>query len=88
MENVVSEKDMKYKVVSQLEERDFYLKDENGNVFVVDFFTDGEIKHPEGAGATEESWNKWFQSFIGKTLEIDEISPYKYFSCGKIKIID
>lgn len=81
---------MKYKVISQnsIDERVFTLKDENGYTFNVDFYTGGEIDHPVGVDETAESWRKWLGTFVGKTLEIDKITPYLYFTNGKIKIIN
>lgn len=83
---------MKYKVLKQNEhdERTFVLEDENGEKFDVDIYTDGAFSHliPKGADETAESWRKWLGTFVGKTLEIEKIYPYRYFSGGKQKIIN
>lgn len=80
---------MKYKVLKQKEydERLFELQDENGYVFNVDFYTDGAFPPPVGVDETPEKWKEWLRSFVGKTLEIEKIIPYTYFSSGVQKIV-
>ena len=80
---------MRYEVIKQssIDERVFTLKDEGGNFFEVDIYTDGEIEHPFGADTTAESWREWLSMFVGKTLEIEKIRPYLYFTSGKISIL-
>lgn len=81
---------MKYKVISQetYDERLFLLKDENGETFTVDFYTGGEIEHPEGVDETADSWRRWLGTFVGKTLDIEKIIPATYFTSEKINIIN
>ena len=81
---------MKYQVIRQsnLDERVFTLKDEEGNTFDVDFYSGGEINPPIGAGETAESRKEWLGTFVGKTLEIEKIIPYLHFTSGKVKIIN
>ena len=82
---------MKYKVLSQnqLDERIFNLEDENGYTWSVDIFTDGQLPYLE----KEEEYNdmgkfdKWLKSFVGKTLEIQEIRPLYYVTSGEISIV-
>lgn len=80
---------MKYKVLKQdqFDERVFELEDESGNRFNVDIYTDGAFEHPEGADKNNESWRKWLGTFVGKTLEIERIYPYRYFTRGRQKIV-
>jgi hypothetical protein len=80
---------MKYKVLKQHihDERQFTLEDENGEKFEVDFYTGGKFAHPEGVDHTAESWRAWLGTFVGKTLELEKIIPYVYFSSGEQKII-
>lgn len=80
---------MRYKVIRQnlIDERVFTLEDENGHTFEVDIYTDGEITPPDGADATAESFKEWLGTFVGKTLEIEKIRPFLYFSAGKVNII-
>lgn len=79
----------KYYVESQRshDERMFNLIDkETGESFLVDFYTNGEIEPPASANKTNESFTAWLNSFVGKTLEIERITPYMYFTIGKIKV--
>ena len=81
----------KYLILSQHphEERDFVVQDiETGKEFTLDFYTGGEIEVPAGVDATEKTWRAWLNTFVGKTLEIEDISPYKYFTHGKINVIE
>lgn len=70
-----------------IEERDFLLKDENGETFTVDFYTDANIDIPSHALETNESFGEWLKSFVGKEIEIERITPYRYFSQGTVKLI-
>ena len=81
---------MQYKVLRQhsIDERLFTLEDENGEKFEVDFYTGGAFHHPEGADMTAESWREWLGTFIGKTLELERIVPYIYFSSGEQRIVE
>jgi hypothetical protein len=81
---------MRYKVLAQsgIDERVFTLEDENGDKFQVDFYTDGAFTPPQGVDATEESWRAWLSTFVGKTLELERITPATYFSSGAQKLID
>ena len=76
----------KYKVLRQteLDERLFDLKDlETGEIYKVDFYTNGEFIPPQGVDSTVESWRAWLKSFEGKILELEYISPHTYFSGGR-----
>jgi len=79
----------KYIIISQhlFEERDFTVEDlETGERFTVDFFSPGGLDLPNGVDATQEDWKAWLKTLVGKTLETEGISPYKYFTKGKVKI--
>ena len=80
---------MKYKIISQssVEERDFTVKDEKGETFTLDFYTDGNIEIPPYALETGEAFGEWLKSFVGKEIEIERIIPYKYFSYGRVKLL-
>lgn len=81
----------KYKVLKQKEydERLFEIQDiETGEVFNVDFYTNGEFEPPKGADETVESWNLWLKSFVGKIIELEYIAPYAYFAGGKNRIVE
>jgi hypothetical protein len=84
---------MKYLIKSQNphDERTFELESlETGEKFDVDIYTDGALSHliPEGAEKTAESWRKWLGTFVGKTIEVERITPYRYFSGGKTEIVN
>jgi len=81
---------MRYKILKQspIDERMFELESEEGERYLVDFYTGGEIIPPEGADSTIISWKEWLQSFVGKTIEIEKITPYTYFTYGRVKIIN
>ena len=81
---------MKYKVLRQhpIDERQFTLEDESGEKFEVDFFTGGKFKYPEGVDTSAESWRAWLGTFVGKTLELERLIPYLYFSTGEQHVID
>ena len=55
-----------------IEERDFLLKDENGETFTVDFYTDANIDIPSHALETNESFGEWLKSFVVKKLKLKE----------------
>ncbi len=82
---------MKYKILSQdpQHERVFKLQDEDGEKYNVDIYTDGYLPndYPDGADETAESWRAWLGTYVGKTVEIEKIVPYMYFSSGEVKII-
>ena len=89
---------MKYKIIKHNEDlggdndyfvRDFTLEDENGNKFYgVDIYTDGKLIHPKGVDETRESWRAWFDTFVGRTIEVENLSPRGYFTQGEIKLLD
>jgi hypothetical protein len=87
---------MKYKVKAQSisDERTYTLERVDGTVFYVDIFTDGGLEPPKEYYAEEDSnkaneiFTKWLKSFVGKTLEIDEITPLLFSAIGKIRIIN
>jgi len=81
---------MKYKVLSQSpqDERLFLLENEGGEKFHVDFYSGGAFEPPNGADSTDESWRAWLGTFVGKTLELEKITPYIYFSDGEQKVIE
>lgn len=81
---------MRYKVLKQKEydNRLFELQEiETGIMYNVDFYTNGEFRPPKYADKTVESWDKWLKSFVGKTLELEYIVPFTYFSGGKNRIV-
>ncbi len=70
------------------DERLFVLKDvKTGETYNVDFYSGGGIEHPVGADETKESWKEWLNTFVGKTIEIENITPYTYFTSGKVSLI-
>ena len=85
---------MKYKVISQspVDDRMFTLKREDGLTFYVDIFTDGGLEPPKryikekNGNKANKIFDDWLKSFVGKTLEIEKISPLYYTTIGKIKI--
>ena len=79
-----------YKILHQhpFDERLFQLEDGNGDLFWVDFYTDGAFDPPEGVAETAESWRNWLNTFVGKSIEIERITPHTYFSGGKTRIIN
>lgn len=89
---------MKYKIIKHNDDledindfsvRDFTLEDEEGNKFYnVDIFTDGELNHPAGVDEARETWRAWFDTFVGKTIEVEKLTPRAYFTSGKIKFIN
>lgn len=81
---------MKYKVISQneIDERLFILEDEHGKRFQVDIYTDGAFTPPIGVDVTADSWREWLYTFVGKTLEIERLVPYTYFTGGKQTIVE
>jgi hypothetical protein len=81
---------MRYKVLKQhsFEDRLFTLKDEDGNEFEVDFYSSGAFVYPDDVAETAESWRAWLGTFVGKTLEIEHITPYYYFTSGIQRVID
>ena len=72
------------------DERRFTLREmTSGERFEVDIFTDGKLTGwPEGADATDESWRAWLNTFVGKAIEVERISPYLYFTGGETRIIN
>ena len=86
---------MKYKVRSQSEvdERTFFLEREDGQTFFVDIFTSGDLEYPKewkkdvGTVGFNAKFENWLKSFVGKTIEIEKITPLYYTTQGKIKVI-
>lgn len=89
---------MKYKIIKHNEDlmdindysvRDFTLQNENGEIFRnVDIFTDGQLTPPEGADETRESWRAWLDTFVGKTIEVERLTPRAYFTGGETKLLE
>ena len=64
-----------------IDERVFQLTDiKTGETFSVDIYTDGKLDYPEGANDTAESWRAWLGTFVGKTIQIGNLTPFMYFS--------
>jgi hypothetical protein len=81
---------MKYKVLKQdmNDERLFDIQDENGYKFKVDLCTDGVFVPPVGVEVTPESWRRLLRdTFLGKTMEIERLTPYGYCAVGKQEIL-
>lgn len=82
---------MEYEILTQsiLDERVFKIKDKDGNVYNVDLYTDGQFEAPEGADATIQSWKSWLkETFEGKKIYIERLSPHIYFSAGETHFIN
>jgi len=86
---------MRYKVLKQCgyDDTRFDLEREDGRVFSVDIYTDGGLEMPESIKSDDvdkfnKNFSKWLKSFIGKTIEVPNITPYAYYSTGNIQIIE
>jgi len=79
---------MKYliKSITVFDNTLFELVDKDGHTYKVDILVDGEVKIPKSALETDESFQSWKKSLVGKFIEIEGLVPYEYFTSGKIKI--
>ena len=82
----------KYKVLEQYlhDERVFLIQEEEtGEKHLVDLFTDGAFEGWTNEDKSEQTWRKWLHDkFVGKTLEIEYLTPWISFSGGKQRIIE
>lgn len=82
----------KYFIENQhdIDERRFTLRDlETGEKYEVDIYTDGKLGEvPAGVADDIKSWRAWLHTFVGKTIEIERIYPFLYFSGGETKVLD
>jgi hypothetical protein len=79
---------MKYKIESQVADTtEFWIRDENGSSKIVDIWVDGVLSAPKEALETAGEFEKWLKTLVGKTIEIEEVTPLIYSTRGKVKIL-